>query len=128
MPPAFDMINIDKQDTRSLKITQAACDRLTLLFQEEKQIDPSANPLLALRVDAGGCSGFQYFLDIIKGPEDNAVILEYKNIKVSIDGPSLDLLQGSYIDFAQELMGAAFVIRNPNAASSCGCGSSFSVF
>ena len=54
--------------------------------------------------------------------------LSVRNIKVSIDGPSLDLLQGSYIDFAQELMGAAFVIRNPNAASSCGCGSSFSVF
>lgn len=124
----FDLVNTQDPEGPALKITQTACDRLRILFAEEKAEHPASTPVLSIRVDAGGCSGFQYRLEIIRQPDPEDVLLSYQDIQVAIDAPSLELLNGSHLDFAQELMGAAFVIRNPNAASSCGCGNSFSPF
>lgn len=124
----FTMINQREPEGPTLGVTPAACQRLRDLFHEEKQDNPEAQPALSLRVDAGGCSGFQYFMDIAAIPDPDAVLLTYDDVRVAIDEPSLDLLKGSYIDFAQNLMGSAFVVRNPNATSSCGCGNSFTVF
>lgn len=84
---------------------------------------------LALRVEvlAGGCNGFQYRfnLDSVSDAED--IVIEHHGAKVFIDPASMDLLAGSELDYTEALMGAHFAVRNPNAASSCGCGTSFSV-
>jgi iron-sulfur cluster assembly accessory protein len=77
-------------------------------------------------VEGGGCSGFQYEIKL-DDPADDDLILEKDGIKVLIDPVSLPFLTDAVIDYSQELIGARFVIENPNATSSCGCGTSFSM-
>ena len=79
-----------------------------------------------MAVEGGGCSGFQYEIDLDEPKEDD-LILEGAGEKVLIDSVSLPFLTDAEIDFSEELIGARFVINNPNAASSCGCGISFSM-
>jgi iron-sulfur cluster insertion protein len=84
---------------------------------------------LALRVSvlAGGCSGFQYKFELDKDVQPDDLIIEKANAKVLVDPSSLDLLAGSELDFTEALMGSYFKVQNPNATSSCGCGTSFSI-
>jgi iron-sulfur cluster insertion protein len=84
---------------------------------------------LALRVSvlAGGCSGFQYKFELDKEVQPDDLIIEKANAKVLVDPSSLDLLAGSELDFTEALMGSYFAVKNPNAKSSCGCGTSFSI-
>lgn len=83
--------------------------------------------MLRVAVTGGGCSGFQYnfALDAVKAEDD--LVLERDGAVILIDSLSLDFLRGAEIDFVDDLIGAAFKINNPNAQSSCGCGTSFSV-
>lgn len=81
---------------------------------------------LRVAVEGGGCSGFQYEIDLDE-PKDDDLILEGAGEKVLIDSVSLPFLASATIDFSEELIGARFVINNPNASSSCGCGTSFSM-
>jgi len=83
--------------------------------------------MLRLAVTGGGCSGFQYSfeLDGTRGGDD--LVIERDGATVLIDAVSLDFLRGAEIDYVDELVGAAFKVNNPNAQSSCGCGTSFSV-
>ena len=81
---------------------------------------------LRVAVSGGGCSGFQYEIDL-DAPKDDDLVLEGAGEKVVIDSVSLPFLASATIDFADELIGARFVIENPNATSSCGCGTSFSI-
>lgn len=81
---------------------------------------------LRVAVEGGGCSGFQYEIDLDE-PKDDDLILEGAGEKVLIDAVSLPFLASAVIDFSEELIGARFVINNPNASSSCGCGTSFSI-
>ena len=81
---------------------------------------------LRVAVEGGGCSGFQYEIKLDK-PSDDDFVLEGQGQKVVVDSVSLPFLAGATIDFSQELIGARFVIDNPNASSSCGCGTSFSM-
>lgn len=84
----------------------------------------------ALRVSvlAGGCSGFQYDFRLEGGaPAADDLVIERDGARVFVDPVSLDLLGGAELDFRDELMGSYFAVRNPNATSACGCGSSFSV-
>ena len=81
---------------------------------------------LRVAVEGGGCSGFQYEIDLDEPKEDD-LILEGAGEKVLIDSVSLPFLAAAIIDFSEELIGARFVINNPNASSSCGCGTSFSI-
>lgn len=83
--------------------------------------------MLRIAVDGGGCSGFQYRLDLVEAPEPDDLKIERDGAAALIDEVSLVLLAGSEIDFIDELAGAEFKIRNPNAKSSCGCGVSFSI-
>lgn len=103
-------------------ISDAAAKRIRALLQHE----PAAL-FLRIRVSGGGCSGFQYHfvLDETTTPDDQ--VFENNRAKVAIDDISLGLLEGSEIDFVEDLASSSFVIRNPNAASSCGCGNSFSL-
>lgn len=82
---------------------------------------------LRVAVEGGGCSGFQYEIKLDDAPADDDIVLQGQGQKVLIDPVSLPFLENATIDFTEELIGARFVINNPNAASSCGCGISFSL-
>ncbi|MBV7393028.1 HesB/IscA family protein [Mameliella sediminis] len=81
---------------------------------------------LRVAVEGGGCSGFQYDISLDDPADDDLVITEGEE-RVIVDPVSLPFLSGAVIDFSDELIGARFVIENPNATSSCGCGTSFSI-
>jgi iron-sulfur cluster insertion protein len=82
---------------------------------------------LRVAVLAGGCNGFQYRFELDDATQDDDVVIERGGAKVLIDPVSLDLLDGAELDYAEELMGSYFAMKNPNAKSACGCGTSFSV-
>ena len=96
-------------------------------FERLSEIGAAADgKALRVAVDGGGCSGFQYNIDL-DVPKDEDMILEGRGERVVVDAVSLPFLAGATIDFTEELIGARFVIDNPNATSSCGCGTSFSI-
>lgn len=103
------------------KVTDRAFARLA-------EINGEAGEAKALRVavEGGGCSGFQYDIRLDDPAEDD-LVLEKDGQKVLVDSVSLPFLANATIDFADELIGARFVVENPNATSSCGCGTSFSM-
>ncbi len=82
---------------------------------------------LRVAVLAGGCSGFQYRFELDTARQDDDLLIERAGAKVVVDPASLDLLAGAELDYTDELMGSHFAVRNPNAKSACGCGTSFSV-
>ena len=108
---------------RGVVITESAARRIAALKQQEA----AGGAFLRIAVSGGGCSGFQYGLsfDDQRNPDD--FVFERGDVAVIVDDVSLDLLNGAEVDFVEDLMGASFQIKNPNAASSCGCGNSFSV-
>ncbi len=105
-----------------LLFTDAAALKVKGLLEEE------ANPNLMLRVfiSGGGCSGFQYGFTFDEALGDGAPVVENPGVKLLIDPMSFQYLVGAEIDYTEGLEGAQFVIRNPNAVTTCGCGSSFS--
>jgi iron-sulfur cluster insertion protein len=98
-------------------------------FARLAEINDGADTPQALRVavDGGGCSGFQYDIKLEETPAEDDLVLEQNGQKVLVDPVSLPFLSNAVIDFSEELIGARFVINNPNATSSCGCGTSFSM-
>ena len=117
--------NID--ETRNLSVTDAAIQRLQTVLSQETQ-EHAMPQMLRIRVDGGGCSGFQYAFCFDSQVAADDKVFQYQDIAVVIDDVSLGLLAGSCLDFESDLMSAAFVIKNPKATASCGCGNSFSVF
>ena len=109
--------------TANMTISDSAAARIMALREKR------GNPKLMLRVTilGGGCAGFQYELDFDDKINADDVTVEKNGAVVVTDESSLSFLQNALIDFEQSLMGSAFTIKNPNAASSCGCGNSFSV-
>jgi len=105
-----------------VSVTESAAERVQTLIRMEGK----PNMMLRVGVSGGGCSGFQYgiSLDDTIGDEDR--VFEEFGIRMVIDQTSLDMLDGSVVDFVEDLVGSSFQIRNPNASSTCGCGSSFS--
>ncbi len=83
--------------------------------------------ILRLAVDGGGCSGFQYKFELADTPADDDTAVETDGVRLVVDPVSLDLVRGASVDFVESLGGAAFRVTNPQAASGCGCGSSFSI-
>ena len=83
--------------------------------------------MLRVAVDGGGCSGFQYRFELVEAAEADDIRIEADGQAALVDPVSLPFLKGSEIAFVDDLAGAQFVVRNPNAASSCGCGVSFSI-
>ena len=108
---------------REVNLTAAAARRIGQLIAAE------GNPKLMLRlaVSGGGCSGFQYGFSFDDAQNEDDVIFERDGVRLLVDQTSLDLLVGAEVDFVEDLVGSSFQVRNPNASSSCGCGSSFSV-
>ena len=103
-------------------LTDSAAARVA--FIAEKQGKPA---ILRLAVEGGGCSGFQYRFGLADAVEADDLVSETAGVKLVVDPVSLDLLDGSAVDYVESLGGAAFRVTNPNAASGCGCGASFSV-
>lgn len=89
-----------------------------------KQAKPA---ILRLSVDGGGCAGFQYRFDLADAVATDDETAEQDGVTLVVDPVSLDLVRGSVVDFVESLGGAAFQVTNPNAASGCGCGTSFSI-
>lgn len=106
-----------------LVFTEQAATKVKSLIDEE------GNPSLMLRVfiSGGGCSGFQYGFTFDENTEDGDTTVERCGVKLLVDPMSFQYLVGAEIDYTEDLRGAQFVIRNPNATTTCGCGSSFSV-
>lgn len=103
------------------KVTERAFARLA-----EINSDTESPRALRVAVEGGGCSGFQYDIKL-DDPSDDDLVLEGAGQRVVVDAVSLPFLENAVIDFADELIGARFVIENPNATSACGCGTSFSM-
>jgi iron-sulfur cluster assembly accessory protein len=108
--------------TTDLTLTTAAAERIRAIGQAEGR-----DLMLRVGVEAGGCSGFSYQFDLVDHAEPDDLTIERDGAAAVVDEMSLALLKGSEIDFVDELAGAEFRIRNPNAKSSCGCGVSFSI-
>jgi iron-sulfur cluster insertion protein len=106
-----------------LVFTDSAADKVRDLVAEE------GNPDLKLRVfvQGGGCSGFQYGFTFDEAVNDDDTQMQKNGVTLLIDSMSLQYLTGAEIDYKEDLQGAQFVIKNPNATTTCGCGSSFSV-
>jgi iron-sulfur cluster insertion protein len=103
-------------------LTERAAARIAEIVAAEGQ-----EASLRVAVLAGGCSGFQYRFELDATAQDDDLVIERAGAKVLVDPASLDLLAGSELDYTDELMGSHFAVRNPNAKSACGCGTSFSV-
>jgi iron-sulfur cluster insertion protein len=105
-----------------VRLTERAAKRITQILSDE----PSPM-MLRVAVTGGGCSGFQYDFLVDDARADDDLVIEREGATVLIDPVSLDFLKGAEIDFVDEMIGASFKVKNPNATSSCGCGTSFSV-
>ncbi|MBK1663581.1 iron-sulfur cluster assembly accessory protein [Rhodospirillum rubrum] len=110
-------------ETADIRISAAAAARIHALMEAEND----SALMLRVTVSGGGCSGFSYGFDLERTAAEDDLLFEQHGVKVVIDEASLDLLHGSEIDYTDDLMAAAFTVRNPNATSTCGCGTSFSV-
>jgi iron-sulfur cluster insertion protein len=108
--------------TTDVTLSSAAAQRLKAIGQAEGR-----TVMLRVAVEGGGCSGFQYMFDLVDAGEPDDLRVERDGAAALVDEMSLVLLKGSEIDFVDELAGAEFRVRNPNAKSSCGCGVSFSI-
>jgi iron-sulfur cluster insertion protein len=108
---------------REVTVSESAVRRIASLVAQEGD----AGLMLRLSVSGGGCSGFQYGFSFDNAVQADDRVFERDGVKVVIDDTSLELLAGAEIDFVEDLVGASFQVKNPNAKSSCGCGSSFSI-
>ena len=107
-----------------IELTERAAGEVKTIIKDQ-ELDP-ANTFLRVGVKGGGCSGFSYTLDLTESKQETDEEWEKYGIKVICDPKSHIYLEGASVDFKDELMGRGFVFSNPNATSSCGCGSSFS--
>jgi iron-sulfur cluster assembly accessory protein len=105
-----------------ITLSESAAKRIQALAESEGR-----PVMLRVAVDGGGCSGFSYQFDLVDAAETDDLTVERDGAKAVVDLMSLVLLKGSQIDFVDELAGAQFRVNNPNAKSSCGCGTSFSI-
>ncbi len=115
--------SISAVEEGAIALSERAAQRLTTMLADEDR----PGLMLRVTVNGGGCAGFQYSFsfDDAVNPDDRT--FERDGVTAVIDEASLGLLAGSEIDYVEDLIGAAFQVKNPNATSSCGCGSSFSV-
>ena len=117
------MVQIRKSlEPMTVTVTEQAATRISEIAGNEP-----GSPVLRVSVEGGGCSGFQYKFDLVDVRADDDFIIERNGAVVVIDPVSLQYMEGAEIDFVDDLIGAAFKIKNPVATASCGCGTSFSI-
>jgi iron-sulfur cluster assembly protein len=120
--PTATQVQAPSRFSGQIVVTDKAAEKLCELMVAEKK-DPTAFGL-RLGVQGGGCSGLTYFMDF-DTPRDDDKVFENKGARVFVDSKSILHVSGSILDYTEGLMGSGFQIKNPNAKSSCGCGSSF---
>ena len=113
----------DAPSAAPIALTERAARRINFLLAQEN----SAEARLRVAVTGGGCSGFQYVFSLDRSQEAADTVVELAGARVVIDEVSLPLLAGLELDWVESLEGSHFAVKNPNAAASCSCGSSFSV-
>lgn len=106
-----------------LQLTDSAVSKVKLLIADEENI----NQKLRIYITGGGCSGFQYCFAFDNKVNDDDILIKKHGVELVVDPISLQYLVGSLVDYSEDLEGSRFIIRNPNAKTTCGCGSSFSV-
>ncbi|WP_129791732.1 iron-sulfur cluster insertion protein ErpA [Sphingosinicella sp. CPCC 101087] len=109
-------------DTDDIALSPSAASRVAAIAARQGK-----PPILRLSVEGGGCAGFQYRFGLAEDLAEDDVSVARDGVTLVVDPISLDLVRGSTVDFVESLGGAAFQVTNPNAASGCGCGTSFSV-
>ena len=108
--------------TGNVTVSERAAAKIATILQKE-----AAGAMLRVSVEGGGCSGFQYKFDVEREKAEDDLVIARNDATVLIDPVSVGFLAGSEIDYVDDLIGASFKINNPNAKSSCGCGTSFSL-
>ncbi len=106
----------------SITVSERAARRIGEILKTEP-----AGTMLRVSVEGGGCSGFQYKFDMERARADDDLVIARDGATVLIDPMSVQYMAGSEIDFVEDLIGAAFKVKNPNATASCGCGTSFAL-
>jgi iron-sulfur cluster assembly accessory protein len=106
----------------NVTVTDRAAQKIAAILKNEP-----AGAMLRVSVEGGGCSGFQYKFDVEREKASDDIVIARDAVTVLIDPVSLNFMAGAEIDFVDDLIGASFKINNPNAKSSCGCGTSFSL-
>ncbi len=106
----------------TIHLSENAAKRVAIIAERQKK--PA---ILRLAVDGGGCSGFQYRFELADQVDADDIVAEMSSVKLVVDPISIDLIDGAEVDYVESLGGSAFRVNNPQAASGCGCGSSFSV-
>ncbi len=120
--PSELKLTIAPRSREGIVLADSAARRLDALSQAEGR-----ELMLRVAVDGGGCSGFQYRMELIEAADADDLVIQAHGRALVIDPVSVPFLKGSEVAYVDELAGAQFVVRNPNAASSCGCGVSFSI-
>ncbi len=115
--------SVDTVERAAISLSANAARRIAWMIEQEAE----SGLMLRVAVSGGGCSGFQYgfSFDDTVNPDDRTI--ERDGVTAVVDEASLALLAGSEVDYVEDLVGASFQVKNPNAASSCGCGASFSI-
>lgn len=107
----------------ALSLTESAAGKVRELLREQGR----EGQVLRVYIQGGGCSGFQYGFNFEEQAASDDAVLERDGVKVAVDPMSFQYLVGAEVDYREDLQGARFVINNPNATTTCGCGSSFSI-
>ena len=108
--------------SQPVTVTERAANRIKQIVAAEAQAK-----MLRVSVEGGGCSGFSYKFDLVQQAEADDIVIERSGATVLIDPVSVPYMLGSELDFVDDLIGASFKVKNPNATASCGCGTSFSL-
>lgn len=122
LAPARGTAYIPGMDSPALTLSPSAAQRVAQIAQ--KQAKPA---ILRLSVEGGGCSGFQYRFGLAEAADGDDLVVETDGVRLVVDPVSHEFVAGCVVDYVESLGGAAFRVENPNAAASCGCGSSFAV-
>jgi iron-sulfur cluster insertion protein len=109
--------------SEDITISDSAAKRISELIAGEGKPDL----MLRVSISGGGCSGFQYGFSLDADQNDDDLLFERGGVKVVVDEVSLEYIKGAELDFVEEMIGSYFSLKNPNASSTCGCGSSFAV-
>ena len=110
----------EQQNTLPINISSSAAKRV-------RELMSGSDVSLRVYIEGGGCSGFQYGFQLETEQQDDDIVIEEEGIKMLVDSLSIQYLMGAEVDYLDDLMGARFFVKNPNASTTCGCGSSFSI-
>ena len=116
-------VNYKIGNERLIRVTDEAANKLASLLQEKGNPDGA----LRLKVVGGGCSGLQYVMDLVDGPNEKDILVPISNVKLVVDPKSALFVSGSVLDYSEDLQKGGFKVTNPNAVAHCSCGESFSV-